>query len=113
MGLASNALCYVVFLALLWSGLASLIAAMTIAYLLGMILSYRYNKTFTFEHDGGYVASVTKFVLLYGSGYWINLWLLDYLVVSLDWIAAIAQLMVIGVLAVYFFIVQRSIVFAR
>ena len=113
MGLASNALCYAVFIVLLWSGLASLIAAMTIAYLLGMVLSYRYNKSFTFAHEGRYIPSIAKFVSLYGSGYLINLWLLEFLVVSLNWCAAIAQLVVIGVLAIYFFLMQRSFVFAR
>ena len=110
-GIISNGLCYGFFLALLWSSLAHYVQAMTAAYFLGVILSFFLNKVFTFEHEGRFMSALVRFVALYLSGYLINLWLLRFLVDSLSWGAAVAQLLVIVTLAVYFFFMQRLIVF--
>lgn len=110
-GIVSNSLCYGCFLALLWSGLAGYVQAMTAAYCLGVILSFVFNKVFTFDHQGRFLSSLVRFIALYLSGYLINLWLLRFLVDSLGWAAAVAQLLVIVMLAVYFFFMQRAVVF--
>ena len=110
-GIVSNGLCYGCFLALLWSGLVGYVNAMTAAYCLGVILSFLFNKVFTFEHHGRFMPALVRFIALYLSGYLINLWLLRFLVDSVGWAAAVAQLLVIVMLAVYFFFMQRLIVF--
>ena len=110
-GIISNGLCYGFFLILLWSGLAGYLRAMTAAYCLGVILSFLFNKVFTFEHQGRFMPALVRFIALYLSGYLINLWLLWFLVDALGWPAAVAQLLVIVMLAVYFFFMQRLIVF--
>lgn len=110
-GIISNGLCYGFFLALLWSSLAGYVQAMTAAYCLGVILSFLFNKVFTFEHQGRFMPALVRFIALYLSGYLINLWLLQFLVDSVGWAAAVAQLLVIFMLAVYFFFMQRLVVF--
>ena len=110
-GIISNGLCYGFFLALLWSGLVGYVQAMTVAYYLGVILSFLFNKVFTFEHQGRFMPALVRFIVLYLSGYLINLWLLRFLVESWEWSAAVAQLLVIVILAVYFFFMQRAVVF--
>ena len=110
-GIISNGLCYGCFLALLWSGLVGYVKAMTAAYSLGVILSFLFNKVFTFEHHGRFMPALVRFIALYLSGYLINLWLLWFLVDALGWPAAVAQLLVIVMLAVYFFFMQRLIIF--
>ena len=110
-GIISNGLCYGCFLALLWSGLVGYVQAMTAAYCLGVILSFLFNKVFTFEHRGRFMPALVRFVALYLSGYLINFGLLRLLVGSWEWSAAVAQLLVIVMLAVYFFFMQRAAVF--
>ena len=110
-GIVSNSLCYGCFLALLWSGLAGYVQAMTAAYCLGVILSFVFNKVFTFQHHGRFTSALVRFIALYVTGYLINLWLLRLLVGSWEWTAAAAQLLVIVILAVYFFFMQRVLVF--
>ena len=110
-GILSNGLCYGCFLALFWSGLVGYVKAMTVVYCLGVILSFLFNKVFTFEHRGRFMPALVRFIALYLSGYLINLWLLQFLVDSVGWAVAVAQLLVIVILAVYFFFMQRLIVF--
>ena len=110
-GIVSNGLCYGFFLGLLWSGLAGYVQAMTTAYCLGVILSFVLNKVLTFEYEGRFMSALFRFIALYLSGYLINLWLLRLLVGSWGWSATVAQFLMIVILAVYFFLMQRVVVF--
>lgn len=77
-GLASNALLYAAYLSLSAAGLGHKLA-MTLVYCAGTVITFAFNRSWTFRHDAAAVATFWRYLLTYAAGYAFNLialWLL-------------------------------------
>lgn len=78
-GLVSNGLLFVFYLALTHAGMGPKLA-MTIAYVTGLAQTFVFNRRWTFEHRGAASAALVRYVATYGVGYVLNLIALTLLV---------------------------------
>jgi putative flippase GtrA len=77
-GLLSNALLYAAYLLLSAAGLDHKLA-MTFVYCGGVVITFAFNRSWTFQHDAAAAATFRRYVLIYALGYAFNLialWLL-------------------------------------
>lgn len=109
-GLASNALCYLVYLGLTHAGLSPKIS-MSLLYALGVLQTFLFNKRWTFEHDGAGRAVFYRYCAAYGLGYLFNLAMLYLLVDRLAYPHQVVQGLMILVLAAMLFLAQKFWVF--
>lgn len=109
-GLASNLLCYLVYLALNGLGMDPKLA-MTILYAVGVLQTFFFNKRWTFRQQGAVPTALYRYCTVYGLGYLLNLAVL-YVLVDLHGFAhQVVQAAMIIVLAVLLFISQKYWVF--
>jgi putative flippase GtrA len=106
----NNLLSYGIFVALTVAGMPS-IAAATITYATGMVISYLVNRSFTFRHSGSARRSVVRFVVVNIAGYALNVAILALFVEALGWNPLIVQLGAIVVVATGIFLGMRFWVF--
>lgn len=80
-GLMSNALGYALYLGLTYVGLGPKLA-MSLLYVVGVLQTFFLNRRWTFEHDGRTGQAFRRYVVLYASGYVLQLLALSFFV---DW----------------------------
>lgn len=109
-GLAANLLLYLLYLLATWLGMGPK-TAMTILYVLGVLLTFLFNRNWSFGHDGKVPAALIRYFATYLSGYVINLAVL-YLLVDIRGLPhQLVQGAMIFSLAFYLFILQKFWVF--
>lgn len=110
-GLAANALGYLLYLALTAMGLAPVLA-MSLLYAVGVLQTFVFNKRWTFEHGGRGGPAFRRYVLLYLVGYGLNLALMRLLVGGLGWPHQAVMLGLVLGMPLFFFVGQKFWVFA-
>ncbi len=109
-GLASNALLYLVYLGMTASGLGPKLA-MSLVYGIGVAQTFAFNKRWTFKHSGRLDAALLRYLAVYAGGYFANLAVLAWLVDRLGYPHQIVQGAMILTLAACFFVLQKWWVF--
>jgi putative flippase GtrA len=109
-GLASNILLYVLYLLLTAMGVGHK-AAMTMVFAAGTVQTFVINKRWTFDHQGLLRSSFVKYVSTYISAYLLNLTMLWLFVDRLGYPHQIIQGVMIFVIALILFFLQRYWVF--
>ena len=109
-GIASNALLYLAYLALTSAGMNYKLAR-SLLYALGVIQSFHFNKTWSFRHDGARGQAFIRYCISYGLGYLFNL-VVQYLMVDrLGYPHQLVQGALIICTAVLLFLLQKFWVF--
>lgn len=109
-GLASNLVCYLVYLGLTRLGMNPKLA-MSVLYGVGVLQTFVFNKLWTFKHDGVDRTAFYRYCTVYGLGYLFNLTSLYVLVDRLGYPHQVIQGMMIMLLASMFFLAQKFWVF--
>lgn len=110
-GLVSNAILYLTYLALTQMGMGSKLA-MTLLYALGVAQTFFFNKSWTFKHQGAKTSAFVRYCIAYGIGYLFNVFGLFMLVDRLGYPHQIVQGLLILATAVLLFLLQRFWVFS-
>ena len=110
-GLLTNGVLYVVYLALTRS-LMKPPAAMSVVYLIGVILSFIGNRNWAFKHSGRADAALARYVAAYAVGYLVNLAGLQFGVAVCRLPHEIVQGVMIFIVAALTFLMQKFYVFA-
>lgn len=111
-GLASNALAYLCYLALTSFGLWPE-SAMTIVYVSCALLGFLANRRLTFSHQGNMISSGARYVMAQGLGYAINAGMLFILVDRIGYPHAWIQALAIVVVAPILFLAMKFFVFPQ
>lgn len=111
-GLATNALLYLAYLAITAVG-AGHKSAMTGLYCTGVALTFAVNRNWTFAHDGALSAPWRRYCALYAAGYLVNLLLLFALVDIAGLGHQPVQAALIVLVALLTFLGQKHWVFRR
>ncbi|WP_047707326.1 GtrA family protein [Plesiomonas sp. ZOR0011] len=109
-GLVSNSILFIAYLFLTKCGVDSKIA-MTALYVIGVFQSFILNKKWTFSHGGKNMSGFVAYICLYAIGYLLNLWALFLLVDKLNFQHQWVQGLITVLLAGFFFLAQKFIVF--
>lgn len=109
-GLASNALLYVSYLALTWAGLGPKVS-MTLVYALGVACTFIFNKRWSFQHGGLHGPAFARYCAAYGLGYVANLALLYLLADVMGFAHEWVQGVLILVISLMLFALQKFWVF--
>lgn len=109
-GAASNFALYAAYLLLTYWGLASKVA-MTLLYGLAVIQTFVFNKRWSFGSAGATGLQFRRYCLAYAAGYGFNLSGLLLLTDVLGWPHQLAQGILILVIAVLLFLLQKFWVF--
>ena len=109
-GLASNLLCYLVYLGLTKLGMNPKLA-MSLLYALGVMQTFVFNKRWTFEHAGPRRTVFYRYCTAYGLGYLFNLAVLYLTVDLLGYPHQLIQGIMILTLAMMLFLAQKFWVF--
>ncbi len=110
-GVASNAMLYLVYLGITGVGLGHK-TAMTLAYVLGVLQTFLINKAWTFAHLGHNGLAFFRYLTAYGGCYLLQLFILYLFVDHLGLHHAIVQGVAICVVACLLFLLQKYWVFA-
>lgn len=109
-GLASNAVGYLLYLLLSYAGMGHK-TAMTLLYVVGILQTFHFNRGWTFSHDGKLSGTFMRYLTAYAIGYLFNLtflWLgADLLHLPHQWVQAAA----IAIVALSLFLMQKYWVF--
>ena len=111
-GLASNALVYLLYLLTTWLGVGPK-TAMTSLYMLGVLQTFVMNKRWSFRFGGSTAPALARYATAYALGYVVNLLALVLLVDRAGLPHQLVQGVMILVVAVMLFIAQRYWVFAQ
>jgi putative flippase GtrA len=109
-GLSSNALLYLLYLAITVVGVGHK-TSMTIVYALGVCITFAFNRNWSFQHGGVLTTSFKRYVATYLTGYLVNWVVLFYLVDYRGWPHQWVQPIMILVLAAGLFLSQKFWVF--
>ena len=109
-GLVSNAVLYVGYLVLTQMGLGSKLA-MTMMYAVGVAQTFFFNKRWTFAHSGRSSQVFSRYVLLYATGYALNMLVLGLCVDQLGWSHQWVMLALMLMMVIFFFVGQKFWVF--
>ena len=109
-GIASNAVVYVLYLAITAAGMEHKLA-MTLLYIVGVVQTFLLNKRWSFDHDGPHRHAFVRYVVSYGVGYLVNLTALYLCVDRLGWPHQAVQGVMVLVVAVLLFVLQKFWVF--
>lgn len=110
-GIASNLLLYLLYLAATGVGLGHK-TAMTLLFALGVLQTFVANRRWTFGHGGRVGPAFRRYAALYAFAYGINLGAMLLLVDGFGWPHQAVQAAMILLIALLLFVVQRSWVFA-
>ena len=111
-GLLSNAILYVIYLALTNFGLGPKIAMSTL-YVVGVIQTFFFNKKWSFRFAGTVAPALVRYATVYALGYLINLLALMIFVDNAGFAHQYVQGAMILIIAVLLFIAQRFWVFPQ
>lgn len=109
-GVFSNLLLYLTYLLLTTLHMGHK-TAMSLVYISGVCLTFAFNRNWTFGHKGGISTAFLRYVLLYVLGYLLNLAALYVFVDVFDYPHQIVQGVLVVLIALVLFTLQRSIVF--
>jgi putative flippase GtrA len=109
-GLISNGVLYVLYLALARAGLSPAMA-MSIAYSLGVAQTFAFNRRWTFSYAGLRLAPLVRYLIAYALGYVINLAILVVFAGRLGLAHQPVQAVAILVVAAVVFALQKHWVF--
>ena len=109
-GLASNLVLYLAYLALTAAGIEAKLA-MTLLYMLGVVQTFAFNKRWSFRHAGVRGPAFVRYCASYALGYLINLGALLVFVDRLGYPHQIVQGVMILTLAILLFLLQKFWVF--
>ena len=111
-GLASNALGFCWYLLLTWLGVGPK-TAMSLLFLIGTLQTFVFNKRWSFQFDGPNRHVFLRYLSVYGLGYLVNLAMLMWLVDYAGYPHVLIQAVMIVVVAILMFILQKYWVFAK
>lgn len=111
-GIATNAVIYVLYLALTALGMGPKVA-MSLLYMVGVLQTFVFNKAWTFRYAGPGRLAFWRHVILYVVGYLIQLLLLILMVDALSWRHQCVMAGLVVLMAAFFFIGQKFWVFRR
>jgi putative flippase GtrA len=111
-GLLSNGLLYLVYLALTSLGLGPKVS-MTVAFISGVLQTFAANRTFTFRIRKAGKGALLRYFATYGIAYLCNLAVLILLVDELEFSHVVVQGATILGLALVMFLLQKYWVFAE
>jgi putative flippase GtrA len=111
-GMASNSVAYLCYLALTQLGLWPTVA-MTIVYVSCAFLSFLANRRLTFSHQGDVASSGARYIVAHVAGYTVNALLLFVFVDRLGYPHAWVQAAAIVVVAVVLFLAMKYFVFPQ
>lgn len=109
-GIASNALGYLVYLLITHLGLAPKLA-MTILYGVCATAAFFGNQRLTFSYEGGMIKSGIRYLIAHSAGYLLNLAILVIFVDKLQYPHQLIQAIAIIVVAIYLFVSLKLFVF--
>ena len=109
-GLAANSLGYGLYIGLTYAGFGPKLA-MSLLYVLGMLQTFVFNKRWSFRHEGMHGQPFIRYIVTYGIGYLINLLVLFFLVDRLGFPHQIVQAVLIVIIALFLFMLQKFWVF--
>lgn len=109
-GLTSNAVLYAAYLTLTGVGVGHK-TAMTLLYVVGTLQTYIFNRRWTFLYRGKIPGSMLRYAATYAFGYLLNLTALFALVDILGLPHRIVQAVLILIVAVSIFLLQKYWVF--
>lgn len=109
-GLASNAVGYLLYLVITAAGMEYKLA-MTLLYAVGVAQTFIFNKRWSFRHAGAHGTAFVRYCIAYAAGYFINLAVLFILVDRLGYAHQIVQGVMILALAALLFLLQKFWVF--
>lgn len=110
-GLASNAVLYLGYLGLTWGGMGHK-TAMSLLYAIGVLQTFLFNRRWTFRHRGRISKSIRRYAATYISGYVFNLVGLLVLVDRFALPHQPVQGVLILLIAIMIFLLQRFWVFS-
>lgn len=110
-GVLTNSLGYVAYLVSTYVG-GTPKSTMTTLYIIGVLISFLANRSFTFQHNGPIGAAGMRFLAAHLMGYLLNLFLLFVLVDKLSFPHQYIQGMAIIIVAFFLFVLSRAFVFA-
>lgn len=109
-GLASNAIGYVLYLLITWGGVGPK-TAMTCLYIGGVLQTFVVNSRWSFGFAGAAAPALVRYATAYALGYFVNLLTLILLVDQVGLPHQLVQGVMILVVAVMLFMAQRYWVF--
>lgn len=100
-GIVSNILLYLLYLLSTYAGLGHK-AAMTIMYVLGVLMTFAFNRTWSFSHRGLIGEGLVRYLFVYLLGYLAN-WIVLYVLVDHahwphQWVQAVMVVIIAGAL---------------
>ena len=111
-GLASNAVIYVVYLVLTQLGMGPKLA-MSLLYCMGVLQTFVFNKKWSFRFEGAATPALVRYATVYAVGYVINFFALTLLVDQMglphQWVMGVLVLF----MAMFFFVAQKFWVFRQ
>jgi len=111
-GLASNAVGYLLYLLLTHFGMGYK-SAMSLLYAVGVVQTFYFNRSWSFGHQGRVHGALARYVIAYALGYLLNLGLLWFAVDRLHLPHQIVQAIAIVLVAASLFLMHRYWVFAE
>jgi putative flippase GtrA len=111
-GISSNIILYLAYLLLTGFGLGHK-TAMTLLYAVGILQTFLLNRHWTFGHQGSMHSAFARYVIVYFLGYLVNFSGLYVFVDVLGFAHQLIQGMMIILVAVLLFALQRLWVFNR
>lgn len=109
-GLISNLLIFIIYLALTEIGLGHK-SAMSLLFTVGVVQTFALNKRWTFECEGFLRVSFFRYGIIYVLAYFLNLLGLLILVDTLDYPHQVIQGLMILIIALMLFLLQKFWVF--
>lgn len=109
-GLLSNLVLFLLYLAATRAGVGPK-SAMTALYFVGVLMTFVFNRNWSFSHEGVITATLLRYLLVYMLGYALN-WTALYLLVGVyGWPHQAVQAAMIMLLALALFLSQKFWVF--
>lgn len=109
-GLLSNGLIYALYLFATEVGTEPKVA-MTLLYILGVVQSFAFNRTWSFRHGGAHGPAFVRYCVTYAMGYLVNLLGLYVFTDRFGWSHEAVQACMIFVVAGLLFVLQKWWVF--
>lgn len=110
-GLASNAVGYLLYLLLTYAGMGHK-SAMSLLYAVGVTQTFYFNRVWSFRHQGGLRGSLARYIFAHAVGYLLNLGLLWLAVDRMHLPHQGVQAAAIVVVALCLFLMHKYWVFA-
>lgn len=110
-GLASNAVGYLLYLLLTYAGMGHK-SAMSLLYVIGVVQTFYFNRSWSFNHQGMAHTAFIRYVIAYALGYLLNLALLWLAVDHLHMPHQGVQAAAIVLVALSLFMMHKYWVFA-